>query len=65
MTDHIKVYGDTASVLRATVIVAQKLNNDFEELSLDCENANGHGGCLINTADGCLILSCPLKKENK
>jgi len=64
MSDHIKASGDTASVLKVVVVVAQKLNNDFEELSMDCENANGHGGCLINTADGCLILSCPLARKN-
>lgn len=63
--DHIRASGDTASVLKATVVVAQKLNDDFEELAIDCENSNGHGGCLINTADGCLILSCPLTREDK
>jgi len=63
MSDHIKANGDTASVLKATAVVAQKLNDDFEDLSMDCENANGHGGCLINTADGCLMLNCPLARE--
>jgi len=63
MSDYIKVYGDTASVLKATVVVAQMLNDDFGELSPDCENANGNGGCLINTADGCRILGCPLARR--
>jgi hypothetical protein len=49
-------------LLRATVLVAQKLQQDFEELADDCENANSHGGCLINTIDGCLLLGCPLGK---
>jgi len=63
MSDHIDVSGSTADVLKATVIVVQKLANDFEELAIDCENFNGHGGCMINTADGCKILGCPLTRE--
>lgn len=54
---------ESQDVLKAMVIVAQKINKDFETLASDCDNSNGHGGCLINTADGCLVLGCPLAKE--
>lgn len=63
MSDHIDCKGDNMGVLTTTVRVVQKLNDEFEELANDCENSNGHGGCLINTADGCRILGCPLGKE--
>jgi hypothetical protein len=62
MSDRIVCRGDSMGLLRATVLVAQKLQQDFEELADDCENANSHGGCLINTIDGCLLLGCPLGK---
>ena len=63
MSDHIEASGRTADVLKITVVVAQRLAKDFEELAIDCENFNGHGGCMINTADGCTILGCPLARE--
>ncbi len=63
MSDHIEVSGSTMSTLKAVAIVAQKINDDFEMFASDCDNSNGHGGCLINTADGCLMLNCPLAKE--
>ena len=50
-------------LLVTTVRIVQSLNEQFEEFAIDCKNANGHGGCLINTADGCRILGCPLGKE--
>jgi len=72
MSDFIHASGDTASVLKAIAILAQKLSDDFEMFVSDCDNFNArsphrftNGGCLINTAldDGCSILNCPLAKE--
>ncbi len=48
MSDHMEVSGSTMSILRAMAVVAQKTNDDFGRLALDCDNYNGHGGCLIN-----------------
>jgi len=62
MSDHIPIFGDATGVLKAYAKIGQDLNREFEELAADCENANGHGGCHINTADGCLMLGCPLTK---
>ena len=62
MSDHISVSGSVTGVLQAYAKMAQGLNEEFGVLAEDCENANGSGGCLINTADGCLILGCPLTK---
>ncbi len=57
------VTADTQELLKKTVIVGQYAADMFEELACECEHANGHGGCMINTADGCKILGCPLTRE--
>jgi len=64
MSDRIDISGDTMGLIKATAKLAQTLNKNFEDLAADCENANGQGGCLINTADGCLMLGCPLVEED-
>jgi len=51
-------------LLKTFAHMAQNIQLEFEELADDCDNANGHGDCLINTADGCLLLGCPLAKED-
>jgi len=62
MNDYIPITGDATEILKAYAKMGQGLNQEFEGLADYCENSNGHGGCLINTADGCSMLNCPLPK---
>jgi hypothetical protein len=40
---------------------AQQFNKAFEDIREMCK-FDDHGGCKINTADGCNILICPLTR---
>ena len=43
--------------------IVQQNAETFYLMAKDCEHSNGHGGCKINTADGCLALGCPMGKK--
>ena len=43
--------------------IVQQSARVFEEMAPSCKHSNGHGGCKINTADGCLALGCPMGRE--
>jgi hypothetical protein len=59
------ITADTQELLKKTVIIGQYSADFFEELACECKHSNGHGGCRINTADGCRMLGCPLTRGTK
>jgi hypothetical protein len=49
------------SLLEGYAYEAQQSSDAFEDIREMCK-FDDHGGCKINTADGCGILICPLTR---